>query len=134
MPVATMSGEQVVEAVVACPDGANRLYTVTGAATVSVNVSAGQTQTQTWTFLVGPTFTRGQFYRAIASASVSSQSAILQTTSGSFVLAVSSVEADWDDESGRVEVRVEIYLSSSGGGPQLGVNQLRYWVAILAQI
>jgi hypothetical protein len=123
-----------VEAVVAGPDGANRLYTITGAATVGVNVSAGQTQTQTWTFLVGPTFTRGQFYRAIGTASVSSQSAILQTTSGNFVLAISSVEADLDDESGRVEVRVEVYLSSSTGGPQLSVNQVRYWVTVLAQI
>ncbi len=134
MPTASTTGEQVVEAVVAGPDGANRLYTITGAAGVAINVSAGQQQTQTWTFLVGPTFTRGQFYRAIATASVSSQSAILQTTSGNFVLATSSVEADWDDESGRVEVRVEIYLSSSTGGPQLGVNQLRYWVTVLAQV
>ena len=134
MPVANTSGEQVLEAVVAGPDGANRLYTVTGAATVGINVSAGQTQTQTWTFLVGPTFTRGQFYRAIGAASVSSQSAVLQTTSGNFQLAISSVEADLDDESGRAEVRVEVYLSSSTGGPQLSVNQLRYWVTILAQI
>jgi len=134
MPVATTSGEQVVEAVVAGPDGANRLYTVTGAAGIAINVSAGQTQTQTWTFLVGPTFTRGQFYRAIGTASVSSQSAILQTTSGNFVLVISSVEADLDDESGRVEVRVEVYLSSSTGGPQLSVNQVRYWVTVLAQI
>ena len=134
MPATNTNGEQVLEAVVAGPDGANRLYTVTGAANVAVNVSAGQQQTQTWTFLVGPTFTRGQFYRAIATASVSSQSAILQTTSGNFTLVVSSVEADWDDESGRVEVRVEVYLSSSTGGPQLSVNQLRYWVAVLAQI
>ena len=134
MPTANTTGEQVLEAVVSGPDGANRLYTVTGAAGIGINVSAGQQQTQTWTFLIGPTFTRGQFYRAIGTASISSQSAILQTTSGSFVLAVSPVEADWDDESGRVEVRVEVYLSSSGGGPQLGVNQLRYWVAILAQI
>ena len=134
MPTANTTGEQVLEAVVAGPDGANRLYTVTGAASVAINVSGGQQQTQTWTFLVGPTFARGQFYRAIATASVSSQSAILQTTSGNFVLAVSSVEADWDDESGRVEVRVEVYLSSSTGGPQVGVNQFRYWVSILAQI
>ena len=134
MPVASTTGEEVLEAVVAGPDGANRLYTITGAALVAINVSAGQTQTQTWTFLVGPTFTRGQFYRAIGTASVSSQSAILQTTSGNFVLAISSVEADLDDESGRVEVRVEVYLSSSTGGPQLSVNQLRYWVTILAQI
>ena len=83
---------------------------------------------------MGPTFTRGQFYRAIGTASVSSQSAILQTTSGNFVLAISSVEADLDDESGRVEVRAEVYLSSSTGGPQLSVNQARYWVTVLAQI
>jgi hypothetical protein len=134
MPTANTTGEQVLEAVVAGPDGANRLYTITGAATVGINVFAGQQQTQTWTFLVGPTFTRGQFYRAIATASVSSQSASLQAASGSFSLVVSSVEADWDDESGRVEVRVEVFLSSSGGGPQLSVNQLRYWVTILAQI
>jgi hypothetical protein len=134
MPTTNTTGEQVLETVVAGPDGANRLYTVTGAATVGINVSANQQQTQTWTFLVGPTFTRGQFYRAIATASVSSQSAVLQTTSGNFTLAVSSVEADWDDESGRVEVRVEVYLGSSPGGPQLSVNQLRYWVTILAQI
>ena len=61
MPVATTSGEQVVEAVVAVPDGANRLYTVTGAAGIAINVSAGQTQTQTWTFLVGPTLHAGSF-------------------------------------------------------------------------
>ena len=134
MPTANTTGEQVLEAGVSGPDGANRLYTVTGAAGVGINVSAGQQQTQTWTFLVGPTFTRGQFYRAIGTASISSQSAILQTTSGNFVLAISSVEADLDDESGRVEVRVEVYLSSSTGGPQLSVNQLRYWVTVLAQV
>jgi hypothetical protein len=134
MPTTNTTGEQVLEAVVAGPDGANRLYTVTGAATIGINVTAGQQQTQTWTFLVGPTFTREQFYRAIGTASVSSQSAVLQTTSGNFVLTVSSVEADWDDESGRVEVRAELYLSSSFGGPQLSINQLRYWVTILAQI
>ena len=58
MPAVTTTGEQVLEAVVAGPDGANRLYTVTGAASVAINVSAGQQQTQTWTFLVGPNFTR----------------------------------------------------------------------------
>ena len=72
MPTANTTGEQVLEAVVAGPDGANRLYTVTGAAGVAINVSGGQQQTQTWTFLVGPTFARGQFYRAIGTASVSS--------------------------------------------------------------
>jgi hypothetical protein len=82
MPATTTSGEQVLEAVVPGPDGANRLYTCTGAASV---------------------------------------------------ISINSVEADWDDESGKVEVHVEIHLGASGG-PLMAVTQLRYWVAILAQI
>jgi hypothetical protein len=133
MPAANTTGEQVLEAVVAGPDEANRLFTVTGAASVSIFVQAGQQQTQTWTFLVGPTFTRGQFYRAIGAASVSAQNVNIQTAPGSFQANISSVEADWDDESGRVEVRVEVFLSASGGA-SANINQLRYWVTILAQI
>ena len=126
-------GEQVLEAVVAGPDGANRLFTITGAANVSISVSGGQRQTQTWTFLVGPAFSRGQFYRAIGEASVSSQIVNIQTAPGSFQVQINSVEADWDDESGRVEVRVEIFVTV-GAGIAAGVSQIRYWVTILAQI
>ncbi|PYJ37887.1 MAG: hypothetical protein DME52_04010 [Verrucomicrobia bacterium] len=133
MPTANTTGEQVLEAVVAGPDEANRLFTVTGAASVGIFVQGGQQQTQTWTFLAGPTFTRGQFYRAIGAASVSAQNVNIQTAPGSFQANISSVEADWDDESGRVEVRVEVFLSASGGA-SANINQLRYWVTILAQI
>jgi hypothetical protein len=133
MPTANTTGEQVLEAVVAGPDGANRLYTVTGAASVGINVSGGQPQTQTWTFLVGPTFARGQFYRAIGTASVSFQNLNVQTAPFSFQVAINSVEADWDDESGRVEVRVEVFLTANAA-TRMDINQLRYWVTILAQV
>lgn len=133
MPVASTTGEHVLEAVVAGPDAANRLFTITGAANVSIFVSSGQQKTETWTFLVGPAFTRGQLYRAIAAASVSSQNVNIQTAPGGFQLQINSVEADWDDESGRVEVRVEIFLSASAA-ITVSINQLRYWVTILAQI
>ncbi len=59
MPVANTIGEQILEAVVAGPDGANRLFTVTGAANVQI-LTSGDTDdpvTPTWTFLVGPTLT-----------------------------------------------------------------------------
>jgi hypothetical protein len=97
-------------------------------------VVAGQSKTETWTFLVGPAFTRGQFYRAIAAAFVSSQFVNVQTAPGNFQFQINSVEADWDDESGRVEVRVEVSLSASTGVNNLSIGQLRYWVTILAQI
>ncbi|MGC2352029.1 MAG: hypothetical protein WA496_01400 [Candidatus Udaeobacter sp.] len=134
MPAANTTGEQVLEAVVAGPDEANRLFTVTGAANVNIATSGGQQQVQTFTFLVGPAFTRQQFYRAIGAASVSSQFVNVQTAPGSFQVQINSVEADWDDESGRVEVRVELFLSASGGINNVSIYQLRYWVTILAQV
>jgi hypothetical protein len=56
----------------------------------------------------------------------------IQRAPASFTVHVVSVEADWDDESERVEVRVEVLLRSDMIG--LNINQLRYWVTILAKI
>ena len=134
MPAANTIGEQILEAVVAGPDGANRLFTVTGAANVQI-LTRGDTDdpvTPTWTFLVGPALTHTQFYRAIASASVASQGVSKRGVPSDYTVQISSVEADWDDESERVEVRVEIFLSSNRA--TVDINQLRYWVTILAQI
>jgi len=140
MPVTTTIGEQVLEAVVAGPDEANRLFTITGAANVGISVSENQQKTETWTFLVGPTFTRAQLYRAIGAALVSSQFVYVNPPppmgtgwTGSFQVQINSVEADWDDESGRVEVRVEVLLGA-GQSTSVTINQLRYWVTILARI
>jgi hypothetical protein len=56
----------------------------------------------------------------------------VQTAPGSFQVQINSVEADWDDESGRAEVRVEIYATASASA-NISINQFRYWVTILAQ-
>jgi len=133
MPVTNTIEEQVLEAVVTGPDGANRLFTCTGIANVQMSLTRTQEETtETWTFLVGPTLPRPQFYRAIGTASVSLQTVDIQGAPAGFTVHVVSVEADWDDESERVEVRVEVLLSSDMIG--VNVNQLRYWVTILAQI
>jgi hypothetical protein len=132
MPITNAIGEQVIEAVVAGPDGANRLFTITGAADVCIRATRHQGATETWTFLVGPILTRLQFHRAIATASVASQIVSVQTTPREFTVNVDSVEADWDDEAQRVNVRVEIGVHSNGATVE--ITQVRYWVAILAQM
>jgi hypothetical protein len=133
MPATNTIGEQVLEAVVTGPDGANRLFTCTGIANVQMSLTRTQEQaTETWTFLVGPSLPRPQFYRAIGTASVSLQTVDIQGAPASFTVHVVSVEADWDDESERVEVRVEVLLRSDMIGAN--INQLRYWVTILAKI
>ena len=132
MPTTDPIGEQVIEAVVAGPDGANRLFTVIGAANLSIQATRQQRTIETWTFLVGPTLTRLQFHRAIGTASVASQTVSVQTPPREFTVNVHSVEADWDDENQRVKVRVEIGVISNGATVE--ITQIRYWVAILAQM
>jgi hypothetical protein len=133
MPIANTTGEHVLEAVIAGPDEANRLFTITGAASAQIFLPGGQPKTETWTFLVGPTLTRRQFFPAIVTASVSFQNLNVQTAPFSFQVAINSVEADWDDESERVEVRVEVFLTASAS-MNANISQLRYWVTILAQV
>jgi hypothetical protein len=132
MPTTDAIGEQVIEAVVAGPDGANRLFTVIGAANLSIQATRQQRTIETWTFLVGPTLTRLQFHRAIGTASIASQIVSVQTPPREFTVNVHSVEADWDDENQRVKVRVEIGVMSDGATVE--ITQIRYWVAILAQM
>ena len=133
MPATNTTGEQVLEAVVSGPDRANRLFICTGIANVQMSLGRDQEQiTETWTFFVGPNLTRTQFYRAIGTASVSFQTMDILGAPAGFTVQIVSIEADWDDESERVEVRVEVLLSSSL--TSINITQLRYWVTILAQI
>ena len=132
MPTTDAIGEQVIEAVVAGPDGANRLFTVIGAANLSIQATRQQRTIETWTFLVGPTLTRLQFHRAIGTASIASQIVSVQTPPREFTVNIHSVEADWDDENQRVKMRVEIGVMSNGATVE--ITQIRYWAAILAQM
>ncbi len=81
---------------------------------------------------MGPTLARLQFHRAIGTASIASQIVSVQTPRRKFAVNVHSVEADWDDENQRVKVRVEIGVMSNGATVE--ITQIRYWVAILAQM
>ena len=114
MPVRIEAGGlqdlQVVETVVGGgADGANRLITVGGAANtdfvVSLSGTTGKTQSETFIFLVGPQLTPGQFHKAIVTAFPSAWGFSGQSLVDAQCHIV-SMDADWDDESQRVEVRV----------------------------
>jgi hypothetical protein len=64
--------------------------------------------------------------------SIASQIVSVQNTPREFTVNIHSVEADWDDENQRVNMRVEIGLISNGS--TVTITQIRYWVAILAQM
>jgi hypothetical protein len=138
MPATTTENEQVIEAVVSGPAPANRLYTCTGRAVLNMYAWSGQGGTpETWTFLVGPALPQ-RFIRATASVSVVSYAFWSNPPdpnmpSGSwYSLDIQSVEADWDDESGKTELRVEVAIGASGGN--FGLAKIGFTGTVLAEV
>lgn len=66
----TIENLQSVESIVSGPDGANRLFIITGTVPVPTQFVSAQNRDATASFCVqvGPTLTRRQFHRAIGSA------------------------------------------------------------------
>lgn len=129
---------QQIDAAVTGPDGANRLSIVTGQ-TLNLGFQAFSsgsftTQTQTFTLLVGPVLTRQQFFRAICTTALASTTQHTQVAPGDFVWAIVSSDADWDDESGQVELRVEVSVSANGSNNSATLNSFSFQVTILAAV
>ncbi len=129
---------QQIEAGVSGPEGANRLFMVTGVTNnigFSVFVSGGfNSQTQTFTLLVGPSLTRQQFFRAICTASLGQISQHAQVVPGDSTWAIISSDADWDDETGQVELRVEVSVTANGNNNSVTLNSFAFQVTILAAV
>lgn len=119
---------QVVEIYVSGPDGANRLFHCSGNVNASFNgQQPHQTMRESFTFLVGPQFARQEVVRATCAAGISGFS-LNGTTFVWGNASIISADADWDDESGKVQVKIDV----EAYGPY-GVKGLSYNVMILAQ-
>jgi hypothetical protein len=130
---------QQIEAVVAGPDDANRLFIIDGQLDTSLFVQStgndinGVRNKELFTVLVGPVFKRKQFLQANATASVTRM--VISTTAGAGNASwrISSVDADWDDESGQVELRIEAEAECSGE-ESVGIAGFAFHVTILAAV
>jgi hypothetical protein len=129
---------QQIEAVVAGPDGANRLYTVTAQVgsglTTILQASGAQVSSETFTVLVGPVFTRRQFVRAIGTSSLTGAGMNCQSSPMSAAWHVTDADADWDDESGQVELKVSVTVSGAGLNTVAQLLGFGFQVTILAEI
>jgi hypothetical protein len=118
------------------PEDANTLILCAGLAKPSLSAHEDD-RTVTYTLLVGPVLQRREFVRAAASAAIAKM--YFSIDSGSTGTGVSahwnilSVEADWDDESSQVEVRVEVELIA-GTDTSISLTGFAYNVSILAAI
>jgi hypothetical protein len=129
---------QQIEAVVAGPDDANRLFIIDGQIDAAFTTrSTGNdlnavSKKELFTALVGPVFKRRQFLQANAIASVAKME--LDTgEGGQGTWRILSVDADWDDESGQVELRIEV-MAECFGQQSVIIQGFAFHVTILAAI
>ena len=111
---AALISEQTLEAQVTGPGGATRLFIATGIAlcNLSVTSTAQQRQQGTFSVHVGPSLTVQQFRKAIATASLA------QVTTNNNALmsnwAVTNVDADLDEDSGKVQLEFDVLVDVAG--------------------
>ncbi len=101
------------------PDGANSLLVLTGLAVLE----GGATKVKAFRFLLGPAVEHQNFHGAVAMAASPSRNAAAGSE-----FRIRSVDAEWDDETKQVEVKVEALFS----GPD--EQWISYQVTMLAEL
>jgi hypothetical protein len=115
--IAQIENLQQMDVVVAGPDDANHLFIIDGQFDASLAIgSQGSnfaTAKETFSALIGPKLANRQFVRAIGTASIV-KTQIGNIAPGGFAnWSIIDVDADWDDESGQVELRIDQWLRIS---------------------
>ncbi len=110
---ATITSEQSLQVGVTGPDDIRSMHVVSGIANGSLSAFAqsGNFVTQQATFAahVGPQLNAPQFRKAIASAAITS---LLVSGTGNLVnWEVTDVDADFDDEAGRIKLSFDLRIS-----------------------
>ena len=136
--IAEVQNLQQMDVLVAGPDDANHLFIINGQFDTTLAVgSQGSnfaTAKETFSVLIGSRLTNRQFVRAIATASIA-KSQIANMAAGGFATwNIIDVDADWDDESGQVELRIEAQVSCSGSNTSASINGFAFHVTVLAAL
>ncbi|WP_173921742.1 hypothetical protein [Agromyces sp. Marseille-P2726] len=90
--------------------------------------ATGGSANQTFTTLVGPTLAQAQFIRAIATASLASVGQSVDA--GTARWNITGVDADHDDETGRVQLSVDAEVSN-GANATATLESIAFQVTII---
>jgi hypothetical protein len=136
--IAQIQNLQQLDVIVAGPDEANHLFIIDGQFDASVTIGSQGANIavakETFTLLIGPKLTNRQFVRAIGSASIV-KTQIANIAPGGFATwNVVDTDADWDDESGQVELRIEAEVKCLGSNQSASINGFAFHVTILAAL
>ena len=143
MPVqANISNKQSFEVIIQDADGANRMIVCTGklnchhSAFDNTASGNGVTQKETFKALIDPQLEAGQFKRALVVASFDDieyfDNDPTQRDGTRWV--IEEAQADFDDESGQVELRVSLMLHVRGIGCSARIRSISFQVTTIASV
>ena len=136
--IAQVQNVQQMDVLVAGPDDANHLFIVDGQFDAGLAIGSQGTNfataKETFSVLIGPKLANRQFVRAIGTASIVKAQIANIAPGGSATWNIVDVDADWDDESGQVELRIEAQVNCSGSNQSASINAFAFHVTILAAL
>jgi hypothetical protein len=136
--IAQIENLQQLDVIVAGPDDANHLFIIDGRFDASLAIgSQGSnfaTAKETFSVLIGPKLANRQFVRAIGTASIVKTQIANIAQGGVATWNIVDVDADWDDESGQVELRIEAQVNSLGSNQSASISGFAFHVTILAAL
>lgn len=136
--IAQIENLQQLDVLVAGPDDANHLFIIDGQFDASLAIGSQGTNfataKETFSALIGPKLANRQFVRAIGTASIVKTQIANIALGGLAAWNIVDVDADWDDESGQVELRIEAQVNCSGSNQVASINAFAFHVTILAAL
>jgi hypothetical protein len=132
----TPTNIQKMEFDVTTSEGASRVTVVTGSLPFGPGAFSNNntfiTQSLSLTALVDPTLTPGQFRKATATAALAQMIGSLSAVPGTFQFSVDEVQASLDDETGKIEIRVDATAATSNGN--VNIQKINFEVTTLAKL
>jgi len=136
--IAQIENLQQLDVLVAGPDDANHLFVIDGQFDTSLAIASQGTHfaeaKETFSVLIGPKLANRQFVRAIATASIVKTQIANISPGGIATWDIVDIDADWDDESGQVELRIETRVGCVGSNQVASINGFAFHVTILAAL
>lgn len=132
--IADIQNVQQLDVLVAGPDDANHLFIIDGQFDATLTVGGQASAKEIFRVLLGPKLTNRQFVRAIATASIVKSQVANIKTGGFAAWNILDADADWDDESGQVELTIEAQVDCTGANQNVAINGFAFHVTILAAL
>ncbi len=135
---------QQLEVDVNGPDDVNKMFIINGQAAISLNAqtysnSQNQTRDETFKIKLDPHIKNTEFRRAIGNAHFNSitlydSEDTTQYAHENVNWQISDVDADYDDESEQVELRVSVHIAANGESTGISAQNIGFSVTTLASM